>query len=189
MEIRHIIGIIAAVGYVAFTQRERLKTLASAAFARLKPIAGSGKAGWLVAAVIGGVTFWPDVSGYLPDFGKADQIEALEQTIVNQDNQIRDLSERNQWQAEQIEELMAETPDIFNRAAASGRALLADSITEFAGTKYDSDQAAEDAMNERILDCLEAAFGPVGKEIEKARAASRLTDMAAKLKAGELRDE
>lgn len=110
MEIRHIIGIIAAVGYVAFTQRERLKTLASAAFARLKPIAGSGKAGWLVAAVIGGVTFWPDVSGYLPDFGKADQIEALEQTIVNQDNQIRDLSERNQWQAEQIENLLRTDP-------------------------------------------------------------------------------
>jgi len=189
METRHIIGIVAAIGYIAFANRERLKTLAKSAFAKLKPVAGNSKAGWIAAAAISVITFWPDIAAKLPDIRNTDEIRSLQETIVTLDEQNKELAERNQWQAEQIDALLAHEPDIFDRSASSGRALLADAIDELAAKKFDSDQEAEDFMNEKILDCLEAAFGPVGKEIEKARDASRLTDMAAKLKAGELRNE
>jgi hypothetical protein len=156
MEHRHLIGILAAVVYVAFTQRERLKTLAYATFAKLRPIAGSGKSGWLVAAVIGGVTFWPDITPMLP------------------------------WPSPVIE---VRQPDVFDDACLSGRVLISEALDEIAGMKFDSSQAAEDFTNDKILDCMEAAFPPIAEQIEKARASNRLTEMAAKLKAGELRDE
>jgi hypothetical protein len=81
------------------------------------------------------------------------------------------------------------TPDIFDNACGSARTLIAEALDEIAGRKFDSDQAAEDYTNEKILDCIEAAFPPVATKIEEARKANKLAQMAARLKAGELRNE
>ncbi len=66
METRHIIGIVAAVGYLAFINRERLKTLAKSAFAKAAPVAKSAKASWLIPLLVAGVVFWPDISKHIP---------------------------------------------------------------------------------------------------------------------------
>ena len=97
-----------------------------------------------------------------------------------------DISPHIPWPSPALE---VRQPDIFDDACKSGRILFSEALDEIAGMKFDSDQAAEDFTNDKMLDCMEAAFPPLAKQIEKARAANRLTDMAAKLKAGELRDE
>lgn len=66
METRHIIGIIAIVGYVAFQNRERLKTLAKSVFAKASPLVKSAKLTWLIPLLVGGVVMWPDISPHIP---------------------------------------------------------------------------------------------------------------------------
>ena len=80
-------------------------------------------------------------------------------------------------------------PDIVDTCTASGRALLADSLDTFAAKKFDSDQAKEDAINEAILDVIEASYVPLNEEITKAIKANRVTDCAEKIRKGELRSE
>lgn len=66
MEIRHILGIVATIGYIAFANRERLKTLAKSAFATLSPMVKGQSRGWLIPLAIGGVVLWPDIAPHIP---------------------------------------------------------------------------------------------------------------------------
>lgn len=83
----------------------------------------------------------------------------------------------------------ARQPDIVDTCTASGRALLADALDTFASQKFDNDQAHEDAINESILDVIEASYVPLNAEIAKAIKANRVTDCADKIRKGELRSE
>lgn len=65
MQTRHIICIIAAVGYIAFANRERLKTLAMSAFSNVSPLVKSAKASWLIPLLVAGVVLWPDISPHI----------------------------------------------------------------------------------------------------------------------------
>lgn len=80
-------------------------------------------------------------------------------------------------------------PDIVDTCTASGRALLADELDTFAAKKFDSDKAREDAINEAILDVIEASYVPLNEEIARAIKTNRVTDCADKLRKGELRSE
>lgn len=80
-------------------------------------------------------------------------------------------------------------PDIIDTCAASGRALLADALESFAGQKYDTEQDREDAINEKILDVIEASNAPIHEQIAKAIKAERIRDCADKIRKGELRSE
>jgi hypothetical protein len=79
-------------------------------------------------------------------------------------------------------------PDIVDRCGIAGRALLADALDEFAGKKFDTDQAREDAINEKIHDVIEASFVPLNEAIAAAIKANRVTDCADKIRRGELRE-
>lgn len=83
----------------------------------------------------------------------------------------------------------ARQPDIVDTCTASGRALLADALDKFASQKFDNDQAREDAVNEAILDVIEASYVPLNEEIAKAIKSNRVTDCADKIRKGELRSE
>jgi len=78
-------------------------------------------------------------------------------------------------------------PDIVDQCGASGRALLADELEKFSGEKFDSDKAKEDAINDKISDVIEASFEPLNKQIADAIKANRVTDLADKIRKGELR--
>lgn len=80
------------------------------------------------------------------------------------------------------------TPDIVDRCGIAGRALLADALDEFDGKKFDTDQAREDAINEKIHDVIEASFVPLNEAIAAAIKANRVTDCADKIRKGELRE-
>ena len=82
----------------------------------------------------------------------------------------------------------AKAPDLFQQCADSGRALLADELDKFAGRRFDSLQAKEDALNEKIDSVVVAAFGPLGERIATAVRENKLTDLAAKIKAGEVHE-
>lgn len=79
-------------------------------------------------------------------------------------------------------------PDIVDRCGIAGRALLADALEEFASQKFDTDQARETAINEKIHDVIEASFVPVNEAIAAAIKTNRVTDCADKIRKGELRD-
>lgn len=79
-------------------------------------------------------------------------------------------------------------PDLFDTCAASGRALLADELTRIASSKFDSEQAKEDALNAKILDVLDASFEPFHNRLAEAVKANRLTEFAAKVREGEIRE-
>lgn len=79
-------------------------------------------------------------------------------------------------------------PDIVDRCGIAGRALLADALEEFAGQKFDTDQAREDAINQKIQDVIEASFVPLNEAIASAIKANRVTDCADQIRKGELRD-
>ena len=66
METRHIIGIVATIGYIAFVNSERLKSLAKSAYAALSPMVAVQSRGWLIPLAIGGVVFWPDIASHIP---------------------------------------------------------------------------------------------------------------------------
>ena len=66
MEIRHLAAIVAAVCWVGWTQRTRIKSAASAAWQRVAPLAKSASASWLIPVAIGGFLLWPDIAKYLP---------------------------------------------------------------------------------------------------------------------------
>jgi hypothetical protein len=78
--------------------------------------------------------------------------------------------------------------DIVDRCGIAGRALLADALDEFAGKKFDTDKAREDAINEKIHDVIEASFAPLNEAIAAAIKANRVTDCADKIRRGELRE-
>jgi hypothetical protein len=79
-------------------------------------------------------------------------------------------------------------PDIVDRCGIAGRALLADALEEFSGQKFDTDQAREDAINNKIHDVIEASFAPVHEAIADAIKANRVADCADKIRKGELRE-
>ncbi len=79
-------------------------------------------------------------------------------------------------------------PDLFDRCATSGRSLLADALDEISGQKFDSVAAKEDAINQKILDIVDACFEPLNVQIAKAANANRLTDCADLIRKGEIRD-
>jgi hypothetical protein len=80
------------------------------------------------------------------------------------------------------------TPDIVDRCGIAGRALLADALEEFASQKFDTDQARENAINEKIHDVIEASFVPLNEAIAAAIKANRVADCADKIRKGELRE-
>jgi hypothetical protein len=82
----------------------------------------------------------------------------------------------------------ARVPDIVDQCGASGRALLADALTDFAGQKFDTDQAREDAINEKIGDVIEASFSPLNEQIAKAIKFNRVTECAELIRKGDLRE-
>ena len=82
----------------------------------------------------------------------------------------------------------AKAPDLFQRCADSGRALLADELDKFAGQRFDSLQAKEDALNEKIDSVAVAAFAPMGEKIAQAIKENKLTELAAKIKSGDVND-
>lgn len=79
-------------------------------------------------------------------------------------------------------------PDLFDRCATSGRALLAEELLKIASQKFDSDAAKEEAINLRILDVVDSSYEPLHIQIAAACKANRLSDFAGKLKSGELYD-
>jgi hypothetical protein len=79
-------------------------------------------------------------------------------------------------------------PDIVDRCGIAGRALLADALDEFAGKKFDTEQAREEAINEKIHDVIEASFVPLNEAIAAAIKANRVSDCADKIRKGELRE-
>lgn len=83
----------------------------------------------------------------------------------------------------------ARQPDIVDTCTSSYRNLMADALDKFATLKFDNDQASEDAINESILDVIEASYVPFNDEIAKAIKANRVTDCAEKIRKGELRGE
>jgi beta-lactamase class D len=76
-------------------------------------------------------------------------------------------------------------PDLFATCGAAARELLADELEEFAEQRFDSEQAKEDAINEKIHDVIESSFVPLSEQVAKAIKANRLTEYARKIKAGE----
>jgi hypothetical protein len=110
MEIRHIAAIVGVVGWLCWQNRVKLKSLASAAIAKSSPVLSSSKAGWAAAVMALLVAFWPDISAHLPEFGNASEIRSLQETILKQETHIKELSERNQWQAEKIDSLVRFDP-------------------------------------------------------------------------------
>lgn len=79
-------------------------------------------------------------------------------------------------------------PDLFDTCAASGRALLADELDRIASSTFETEQAKEDAINTKILDVLDASFEPFHSRLGKAVKANRLTEFAAKVREGEIRE-
>lgn len=79
-------------------------------------------------------------------------------------------------------------PDLFDRCATSGRSLLADALDDIAGQKFDSVEAKEDAINQKILDIVDACFEPLNVQIAKAANANRLTNCADLIRKGEIRE-
>lgn len=79
-------------------------------------------------------------------------------------------------------------PDIVDRCGIAGRALLADALEQFASKKFDTDQARETAINEKIHDVIEASFVPVNAAIASAIKAGRVTECAERIRKGELRE-
>ncbi len=79
-------------------------------------------------------------------------------------------------------------PDIVAICANSHRSLLADAVTEYAGKEFSDVTAAEDWINEKLLDCYEAAFEPLHTKIGAAKKAATLTDCAERIRKGDLND-
>jgi len=78
--------------------------------------------------------------------------------------------------------------DLVDTSAVSSRALLADALQDFAGKRFDSDQAKEDAINEKIADVIEASYEPVHQAIAVAIKTNRVQDCADLIREGELRE-
>lgn len=78
-------------------------------------------------------------------------------------------------------------PDVIDTCVESNRELLSGAIKDFAGEKYETVQAAEDAMNQKILDVYQASFDPLFKKINEARKADKLVELAIQIKDGEVR--
>jgi hypothetical protein len=78
-------------------------------------------------------------------------------------------------------------PDIFDTCSDANRVLIADLIRKFAGEKYETVQAAEDAMNQGILDAYQASYDPLFKQINEARKAGKLVEFASRLESGDVR--
>lgn len=76
--------------------------------------------------------------------------------------------------------------DVVDKCVESNRTLLGDAIEKFAGEKYETVQAAEDAMNQKILDVYQASFDPLFKKINEARKAEKLVELAVQIKNGEV---
>jgi hypothetical protein len=79
-------------------------------------------------------------------------------------------------------------PDIVDRCGAAGRALLADALEDFATQKFDSIQAREDAVNQKIHDVIEASFVPLNEAIADAITRERVRECAEKIRKGELHE-
>lgn len=133
METRHILAIVGVLAVFGWQNRVKLKSLASAAIAKSTPVLGNSKTAWAAAVLAFLTAFWPDIAAKLPDIRNANEIRSLQETIVTLDEQKKELAERNQWQAEQIEKMMPEARDIVDRAFES---------QEKAFRKLQSDKAA-----------------------------------------------
>ena len=83
----------------------------------------------------------------------------------------------------------AKAPDLYQTCADAGRALLADELDKFAGQRFDSLQAKEDALNEKIDSVVVAAFAPMGERIAQAIKENKLTELAGKIKSGDVNAE
>jgi hypothetical protein len=77
--------------------------------------------------------------------------------------------------------------DMIDECGIAGRALLADEVEKFVPSQFESDQAREDAINQKIRDVIEASFVPLNEEIAKAIRANRMSDCAGRIRDGKLR--
>jgi hypothetical protein len=82
----------------------------------------------------------------------------------------------------------AKVTDLYQTCADAGRALLADELDKFAGQRFDSLQAKEDALNEKIDSVVVAAFAPMGERIARAIKENKLTELASKIKSGDVNE-
>lgn len=87
-----------------------------------------------------------------------------------------------------VDPVPARSPDLVDRCGVSGRALLADAVTDFSRKSFANDQEREDAVNEKIHDVIEASFEPVNVAIAKAIKSDRVTECADAIRKGELRE-
>lgn len=76
-------------------------------------------------------------------------------------------------------------PDLFAQCGADARALLAEEFEAFASQRFDSVEAKEDAINQKITDVVASTFQPIRTQVAKAIKENRLVDYARKIKAGE----
>jgi hypothetical protein len=79
-------------------------------------------------------------------------------------------------------------PDLVDRCGITGRSLLADALVDFSRQSFATDQAKEDAINNKIHDVIEASFVPLNDEIAQAMKAGRLVEIAEKIRQGNLHD-
>jgi hypothetical protein len=79
-------------------------------------------------------------------------------------------------------------PDLYDQCAAAGRILLCDELEKIASQTFKDVQDKEDAINNKILDVVDASFEPFNKSLAEAAKQNRLVDFAAKVRKGELRD-
>jgi hypothetical protein len=77
--------------------------------------------------------------------------------------------------------------DVVDQCVESNRELLGEAIKAFAGEKYETVQAAEDALNQKILDVYQASFDPLFKKINEARKAEKLVELAVQIKNGDVK--
>jgi hypothetical protein len=87
-----------------------------------------------------------------------------------------------------LPDIPQQQPDLFSQCGTAGRALLADELEAFASQRFDSDQAKEDAINDKIQDVIQASFVPVTELLADAIKANRVSEFAAKLRKGELNE-
>lgn len=79
-------------------------------------------------------------------------------------------------------------PDLFDKQAATARALLSDELDEIAGQRFKDAKEREDAINQKIDDIVKSSFDPLFSHIGKAADENRLTELATKIREGEFRE-
>jgi hypothetical protein len=77
-------------------------------------------------------------------------------------------------------------PDIVAKCSEANRVLIAEQIRKFSGEKYETVQAAEDAMNQKILEAYQASYEPLFQKINEARKADKLVEFAGQIEKGEI---